>query len=426
MPVFEYEVIDRDGRTRKGQREGAAEGALRTNLGSEGLFVVNIRRAGGGVATIALPRVGDGSPLRRVWSDALKRLIWRVKVTDMVLFTGQLSAMVGAGLHLLRSLTVLADETPAKHFKKAIEQIASDVEGGTSLAEAMEKHPWAFDKIYVSLTRVGEASGQLPEVLSQHTTYLEKVAQLRRKIIGALSYPAIILSVAMLILFIMVIYIVPIFANVYQRVNAPLPVPTQVLVAISQGIKSNILVAVLLMIGFVVFVYLGVQTAHGRMLLDRVKLRLPIFGSLIRKAVLAKVCRTLATLLNSGVLVLEALEITAQVAGNLVIEEAIRRASAEVQDGGTIAESFRQSGQFPSLVIQMASTGEETGKLPALLEKAALYYEQQVDSMVATLASLLEPIMIVTLGAIAGAIIIALYLPIFNLGRAMRGGGRAL
>lgn len=417
MPVFEYEVIDRDGRVRKGQREAVAEAPVRAILAREGLFVVTIRRAGGGRAT---------SASRTSWREALSHPMGRVKITDLVLFTGQLAAMLDAGLHLLRSLVALAEEMRVKYFKKIIEQVAADVERGQSLAEAMEKHPWAFDRIYVSLTRVGEASGQLPEILSQHTTYLEKVAELRRKIIGALSYPVIILSVALLIVSIMIVYIVPIFEGVYKQVKAPLPLPTQVLVAVSGLIRSNILMALLIIIGMGVAWYFWSRTAHGRRLIDRMKLHLSIFGPLIRKAALAKVCRTLSTLLNSGVPVLEALEITAEVAGNRIIAEVILRTANEVKNGGTIADSFRQSGQFPSLVVQMTATGEETGRLPELLNKAALYYEQQVDATVNALSSLLEPLLIVVMGAIAGGIIIALYLPIFNLGRAIRGGASGL
>jgi type IV pilus assembly protein PilC len=424
MAVFEYEVIDRGGKVIRGERDAAAAEVLRTNLAREGLFVIDIRRARRGMAALAWPRGGVGSSLGKAWTDVLTRLTQRVKVTDLVLFTGQLAAMIDAGLHLLRSLTALAEETRVKHFKVAIEQVAADVAGGESLAEAMEKHPHAFNKFYVSLTRAGESSGRLPEVLSQLATYLEKVAQLRRKVIGALSYPLVILSFTTLILSAMVFYVVPIFEDVYKRVNAPLPLPTQMLITVSRGIRSNIPIALLILLGIGVFVYLGMRTDSGRRLLDGCKLRLPLFGPLIRKAIIAKVCRTFSTLLNSGVPVLEALEITAGVAGNRLIEEAIRRTANEIEGGGTIASSFRQSGQFPSMVTQMIATGEETGKLPELLNKTALYYEQQVDSAVTALASLIEPIMIVFVGAVAGAIIIALYLPIFNLGHAVRGGGR--
>lgn len=421
MPVFEYEVIDRYGRISKGQQEGVAAVSVRTNLAREGLFVITISRTGGGRVTRALLGGGGRSPLVQAWRDALTRLMWRVKITDLVLFTSQLAAMLGAGLHLLRGLVAVSEDIHVKHFKKAIEQVAADVERGESLTEALEKHPWAFDRTYVSLTRLGEASGQLAEVLSQHTIYLEKVAQLRRKIIGALSYPVIILSIALLIVSIMIVYIVPIFDGVYKQAKAPLPLPTQVLVTISLLIRSRLPVALLCIITVAAGVFFWGQTERGHRLFDRMKLHLPVFGPLIRKATLVKVCHTLSTLLNSGVPVLEALEIAAEVAGNRLIAEAINRTINEVKNGGTIADSFLHSGQFPSLIVQMTATGEETGKLPELLGKAALYYEQQVESTVNALSNLLEPLLIVTMGAIAGGIVIAIYLPIFNLGRTMGG-----
>jgi type IV pilus assembly protein PilC len=424
MPVFEYEIIDRDGQIKTGEREAVAAEALRTNLAREGLFVINVRRARRGLAALAWPGGGRGSSVSTAWADALARLTQRVKVTDLVLFTGQLAAMMEAGLHLLRSLTALAEETLNKYFKGAIEQVASDVAAGQSLAATMGKHPRAFNQFYVSLIQVGEASGRLPEVLNQLATYLEKVAQLRRKIIGALSYPLVILSFTVLILCAMVFYVAPIFDDVYRRMNATLPLPTQVLLTVSRGVRANIPVTLLILIGVGAFGYVGVRTEGGRRLRDGCKLRLPIFGPLIRKAILAKLCRTLSTLLTSNVPVLEALAITAGGAGNCLIEEAIRRTAEEVKDGGTIASALRRSGQFPSMLIQMVVTGEETGKLPELLNKTALYYEQQVDNMVTALSSLLEPILIVVVGGVAGMIIVALYLPIFNLGNAMRGGGR--
>ena len=286
----------------------------------------------------------------------------------------------------------------------------------------MEKHPWAFDKIYVSLARAGEESGQLPAVLNQLTVYLEKTAYLRKKVIGALSYPIVILTVTALILFVMILKIVPIFEGVYSRVNAPLPLPTLTLIAVSQAIRSNIFMTFLLMGLMGVGFYFAIQTDRGRYLLDRIKLSFPIFGPLIRKAAVAKVCRTLSTLVQSGVPLLDALEISSEVAGNSVIRNAIHHSRAKVREGGTIAESFRQSGQFPALVTQMVATGEETGQLPAMLGKSALYYEQQVDATVTALSTILEPVLIVIMGLVGAGIIVALYLPIFGLGRAIRSG----
>ena len=425
MPNFEYEVMDRELKVRNGHAEAAGDGPLRDSLVQQGFFVVNIRRANGGAASVALSRVQDKNPIGIVWTETLKRFVYRVKITDLVLFSGQLAVMVESGLNLLRSLKALAGETINKNFKNTIDQVAADIESGSTLAGALEKHPWAFDKIYVSLARAGEESGQLPAVLNQLTVYLEKTAYLRGKIVAALSYPIIILAVTAFILFIMILKIVPIFEGIYSRVNAPLPLPTVVLVAVSQVIRSNIFMTLLLMGLMGVGFYFFIQTDRGRYLFDRFKLSVPIFGPLIRKAAVAKFCRTLSTLVHSGVPLLAALEISSEVAGNRVIQDAIHHSRAKVREGGTIAESFRQSGQFPALVIQMVATGEETGQLPAMLGKSALYYEQQVDITVAALSSILEPVLIVIMGFIGAGIILALYLPIFSLGRAVRAGAGA-
>jgi type IV pilus assembly protein PilC len=423
MAVFEYEVLDLEGKITTGEREATAEQALQTDLLQERLFVIHARRTRG-LPTLTWSRGGGGSFRITALTDALARLTQRVKVTDLVLFTGQLAAMIDAGLHLLRSLSALAEETLNTYFKGVIEQVAADVAEGQSLAAGMGKHPRTFNQFYVSLIRVGEASGQLPQVLNQLATYLEKVADLRRKILAALSYPVVILSLTMLILSVMILYVAPIFEDVYRRANASLPLPPQMLLAVSRGVRSNVLIALLVLIGVGALVHYGARTHSGRRLLDAGKLRLPLFGPLIRKAILAKLCRTLATLLNSGVPVLEALDIMASAAGNRVIEEAIRRTIDEVKGGDTMARSFRRSGQFPSMFIQMMATGEETGKLPELMNKTALYYEQQVDSAVTALSSMLEPLLIVVVGSVAGAVILALYLPIFNLGHAISGMGR--
>jgi len=423
MPVFEYQVLDLGGNVTTGEREATAAQDLQRDLLQEGLFVIEARRTRG-LPTLTWSRSSGDLFRITALAEALRNLTQRVKVTDLVLFTGQLAAMIDAGLHLLRSLSALAEETLVQYLKQVLEQVGADVAQGQSLAEAMGKHPRVFDQFYVSLIRVGEVSGQLPLVLNQLATHLEKVAQLRRKIFGALSYPAVILSITMIVLAIMVFYVAPIFEDVYRRSNAALPVPTQMLLVVSRSLRSHVPIALLVLIGVGVSVRYGAQTQFGRRLLDAGKLRLPIFGSLIRKAILAKLCRTFATLLNSGVPALEALEITADAAGNRIIEEAIRRAAEDVRGGGAIAGSLRRSGRFPSMVIQMIVTGEETGKLPELLSKTALYYEQQVENTVAALSSLLEPLLIATVGIIAGTIILALYLPIFNLGRAMGGGMR--
>lgn len=424
MASFDYEVVDREGKLRRGQMEAAQEEILHISLSQQGFFVLNIRRSGAGVATVTLPGLEERRPIRMVSADALKRLLYRLKVTDLILFSGQLAAMIESGLHLVRSLRALAGETLNKRLRGVIDQVASDVEAGSSLAGALERHPWAFDKVFVSLIRVGEAASQLPAVLNQLTVYLEKSAYMRRKIIGALAYPLVILSITVVIFFIVVLQIVPIFENIYNRLNAPLPTPTLTLIWVSQVIRAHFLAAIVGLALIAIVFHFGIPAERARYTFDRFKLRLPIFGRLIRKASLAKVCRTLSLLIQGGVPLLEALDMSAEAAGNRVIADAMRQSLMMVREGGAVAEALRRSGQFPSLVTQMVATGEESGQLAAMLGKSALYYEQQVDAAVNALTPLLEPVLIVIVGIIAGAIIISLYLPIFGLGQAILGGAR--
>ena len=420
MPVFEYEVADRAGALSRGrtQAENAADLILRFR--EQGRLVLAIRPAAGEgmlgrAATLAL-----GDSVR----STLRRLTSGVGLAALVLFTGQLAAMLGGGLHLVRILTSLAAETTNQKFRKVLTSVRDAITAGSSFADALGQFPHVFDRLYVSVVRAGELSGSLPGVLDTLTVYLEKTANLRRKVRGAIAYPTVILTVALGVVFIMVVKIVPIFEGVYARANATLPAPTRTLIWVSGLVRYyTFTVFVLCMLGAIA-VYIALQSDTGRRLFDRLKLAMPMFGSLIRKAIMARVCRTLAVLLNSGIPLVEAMETVSRVAGNRIIEQALTDATRRMRDGGTIAATLRDTGEFPAMVIQLVATGEESGTLPTMLGKAALYYEQQVDNSVATLSTLIEPVMIVIMGAIAGGVIFALYLPIFTLGQAIRGGIR--
>lgn len=421
MPVFEYEVADSTGVLSRGRAEAVDSGAVIGRLREQGRWVLSIQPVAGAA-------LGRGRGLAAVIEGvrrAFQRVSSGVKLATLLLFTGQLAAMLGGGLHLARILTSLAAETPNKHFKRVLEEVGQAISAGESFASALAGHPYVFDRMYVEIVRAGEVSGALPTVLETLNGYLEKTAQLRRKVIGALTYPFVILAVAVIIFVAMMVKLVPIFEGVYSRMNAQLPAPTRVLISVSHAFQDYFLLIGLGLLGALVFGYLGLQTQRGRRLFDRAKLKVPGFGSLIRKAVLARTCRTLSVLLGAGIPLLQALEtVAAGVGGNRVIEEALTAAAQGMEHGGTIAATLRRTGEFPAMLIQLVATGEETGTLPAMLTRAAVYYEQQVDNTVATLASLIEPVMIVIMGAIAGSIIIALYLPIFSLGQAMRGGVR--
>jgi type IV pilus assembly protein PilC len=419
MPLFEYEVADRSGGLSRGRAEADDAGDLIARLREQGRLVLAVRPAAAGGALDA--RGGLGALVEAVRAS-LKRLASGVSITTLVLFTGQLAAMLAGGLHLVRILTSLAAETSNKVFRKILEDVRDGITAGGSFADSLGQHPHVFDRLYVSVVRAGELSGSLPLVLDTLTTHLEKTANLRRKVRGAIAYPVVILVVAILIVFVMVVKIVPIFEGVYARANAPLPAPTRMLIAVSTAVRDYTLIVFLLVAAATIGFYVAIQSEAGRRVFDQVKLHFPLFGPLIRKAILARVCRTLSVLLNAGIPLIEAMETVSKVAGNKVIEDALGVATRRMRDGGTIAETLRQTGQFPGMVTQLVATGEESGTLPAMLGRAALYYEQQVDNMVATLSTLIEPIMIVIMGAIAGSIIFALYLPIFSLGQALRGG----
>jgi type IV pilus assembly protein PilC len=420
MPVFQYEVADRRGSVSRGTAEAAEQAELITRFRERGQVVLSLRpaAAGGKARGVDLGPVIDG------FRQSYKRMSSGVNLGTVLLFTGQLAAMLGGGLHLVRILTALAAESTHKVFTKVLEKVRDDITAGATFADSLAQHPHVFNQLYISIVRAGEVSGSLPVVLDTLTTYLEKTDSIRRKVKGAIAYPAVILTVAVLIVMFMIIKIVPIFENVYAKANARLPLPTRVLIEISNIVRGYALLVILaiLLLGAVLFAI--AQTPAGRRLFDLLKLRIPLFGSLIRKAIMARTCRTLSVLLNAGIPLIEAMETVSKVSGNSVIESALADATQRMRDGGTIAETLRETGHFPGMITQLVATGEESGTLPTMLGRAATYYEQQVDQAVATLSSLIEPIMIVVMGAIAGSVIFALYLPIFNIGQAMKGGLR--
>jgi len=420
MPVFQYEVADRRGSVSRGTAEAAEQAELITRLRERGQVVLSLRPAAAG----GKARGVDLGPVMEGFRQSYKRMSSGVNLGTVLLFTGQLAAMLGGGLHLVRILTALAAESTHKVFTKVLEKVRDDITAGATFADSLAHHPHVFNQLYISIVRAGEVSGSLPVVLDTLTTYLEKTDSIRRKVKGAIAYPAVILTVAILIVMFMIIKIVPIFENVYAKANARLPLPTRVLIEISNIVRGYALLVILaiLLLGAVLFAI--AQTPTGRRLFDTLKLRVPLFGSLIRKAIMARTCRTLSVLLNAGIPLIEAMETVSKVSGNSVIESALADATQRMRDGGTIAETLRETGHFPGMITQLVATGEESGTLPMMLGRAATYYEQQVDQAVATLSSLIEPIMIVVMGAIAGSVIFALYLPIFNIGQAMKGGLR--
>jgi type IV pilus assembly protein PilC len=420
MPVYQYEVADRRGSLSRGTAEAAEQAELITRFRERGQIVLSLSPTTAGAVT----KSADLGPVMAGFRESYKRMSSGVNLGTVLLFTGQLAAMLGGGLHLVRILTALAAESTHKVFSKILERVRDDITAGSTFADSLAQHPHVFNQLYISIVRAGEVSGSLPVVLDTLTTYLEKTDAIRRKVKGAIAYPAVILTVAILIVMFMIIKIVPIFESVYTKANAQLPLPTRVLILISSTIRSYLLVVILGVLLLGVLSYALSRTPIGRRFFDTLKLRMPLFGSLIRKSIMARTCRTLSVLLNAGIPLIEAMETVSKVSGNSVIESAMADATQRMRDGGTIAETLRETGHFPGMITQLVATGEESGTLPTMLARAATYYEQQVDQAVATLSSLIEPVMIVVMGAIAGAVIFALYLPIFSIGQAMRGGLR--
>lgn len=337
---------------------------------------------------------------------------------DLVVFTRQFATMINAGLPLIQALEILATQSENKQLRKAVGEVRIQVEGGATFADALRKHPKVFDELYVNMVHAGEVGGLLDTILGRLSKHIEKAMKLKAQIKSAMVYPAAILSVAVIVITVLMIWVIPIFAKMFAEMSGGkigLPGPTQVVIEFSNFMKSYIIHMVIgaVLAGWGIKKYYG--TPQGRLAMDRMFLKLPVVGELIRKTAVAKFTRTLGTLITSGVPILDGLSITAKTAGNKVIEEAILSARMSISGGKTIAEPLSKGDVFPKMVTHMISVGESTGALDAMLGKIADFYEDEVDQAVAALTSLLEPVMMVFLGTIIGFIVIAMYLPIFQM-----------
>ena len=340
----------------------------------------------------------------------------RVKDKDLVIFTRQFATMIGAGLPLVQALDILSKQTENASFAKTIGDIKSDVEGGSTFADALRKFPRIFSDLYSNMVAAGETGGILDTILVRLATYIEKSQQLKRKVKGAMVYPAVVITVAIMVIAIIMIFVVPTFGKMFTQLGGTLPMPTQIVINISNflsGIGGLIILAGI--IGTIVFIVQFRRTETGQVVTDRLLLKFPIIGILLRKVAVAKFTRTLGTLVSSGVPILDGLNITAKTAGNKVIEKAVFEVRKGVSEGKTIAEPLSQTKVFPPMVNQMISVGESTGALDNMLGKIADFYDEEVDQAVANLTAMLEPILMVFLGGTVGFIVIAMYLPIFKL-----------
>jgi type IV pilus assembly protein PilC len=330
-----------------------------------------------------------------------------VKLQDLSRFTRQFSAMTSAGLALVSCLDILGGQTENKTLAAAIKQISTDIQGGSTLADALQKHPKIFNSLYANMVAAGEASGSLDTVLTRLADYLEKSDALVRKIKGAMTYPVIVACVA--------VFVVPTFAKMFTDTGGTLPLPTRIVMGISDFLKTFLPLIILGIIGTVVAFTYYYKTDNGKLRIDGIKLKLPVFGDLERKSAIGRFAQTLSTLLNSGVTILDALSITAKTAGNKVLEKGLFRTLERISGGLTIAEPLKETGVFPPMVIHMIAVGEKTGDLAEMLKKISEFYEEEVDAAVEALTSIIEPIMLIMMGGLIGGILLAMYLPMFDM-----------
>lgn len=345
----------------------------------------------------------------------------RISTRDMGVFTRQFATMINAGLPIVQCLDILSAQMDKPIFKKIVTEIMADVESGLTLTESMNKHK-AFSDLYVNMVEAGEAGGILDVILNRLAVYLEKVDALIRKVKGAMTYPAIIFIVATGATLFMLMFIIPTFAQMFEDFGGQLPLPTQIVMGLSNFLRANWWVLLGAAIGGILALRKYYKTEQGNYRIDKFVLNLPILGSVIRRGSVARFTRTLGTLVSSGVPILNGLEITARTAGNKVIEEAIMKTRESISEGKTISEPLKDSGCFPPMVVQMIGVGEQTGALDEMLEKIADFYDSEVDHAVSQLTSIIEPIMIVVMGTIVGAMLIAMYLPMFRLISVVSGG----
>ena len=395
MPSFVYLARETNsGREIRSTMEAATEQAAVAALLNRNLLVVSIQGKVGKKGRTSGGRVG---------------------LADLVIFTRQLATMIDAGLAIVQSLQALADQTPNKVMRDVIRDICTRVEGGDSLSEALQKHPKAFDRLYVCMVAAGERGGLLAEILARLATYLENTARLRKKVKSAMMYPTIVTIVAIGITIFLLVKVIPVFADIYSGFGAQLPAPTQFLISLS-AILQKYFILFLLALGALVYGWFYfIKTPAGRWFWDSRRIRLPIFGSIAHKICLARFTRTLASLIRSGVPILEVLQIVSQTVGNVVMEKAIKDSSTDIERGEGIAAALGKHPIFPSMIVRMITAGEQTGKIDTMLERVSDFLDEEIETTLSGLTSLIEPILIVVLGVVIGGMVICMFLPIFKL-----------
>ena len=395
MPTFEWKGTGRNGQTQTGVLVADSKDAVIAMMRRQQIMVTAVKEKG---KELAFPKFGGGVPPQSI-----------------AIFTRQFSVMIDAGLPLVQCLEILGSQQDHKVFKRVLIQVRQDVESGSNLADAMRKHPKVFSDLYTNMVAAGEAGGILDTILQRLATYIEKAVKLNGQVKSAMIYPVAVISIASIVVAVILWKVIPVFASLFASLGAELPLPTRIVIALSNFIADFwwLIGIVVVALFFAIKKYHG--TYKGKRVLDGILLKMPVLGVLLRKIAVARFCRTLATLTSSGVPILDGLQITARTAGNSIVEDAIMATRKSVEEGKTISEPLGDTDVFPSMVVQMIAVGEQTGALDTMLSKIADFYEEEVDMAVAGLMKLLEPILIAFLGVAIGGIVIAMYLPMFSL-----------
>ena len=397
MPIFKYRGKNKIGNTIEGERSARNQNEIILALEKEQIQVLSIERK---KLNFKIPLIGGKKS---------------VSLRNIAVFNRQLSVMFNAGLPITQALAILGTQQKNKYFQSVLLEIRKDVEGGANLSNAMKKHPRVFNELYTSMVQAGEASGNLDTILLRLSQYIENITKLVGKVKAAMAYPIAVLLIAFSLTGVILWKVVPVFADMFSQMGAELPLPTQIVIGASDFLTANLIFIILAIIGLIFAFRSYNATFKGRRVIDKIKLRIWVLGELLIKLSVARVTRTLATLLTSGVEIIESMTITAKTSGNAIIEDAVMKSRALVQEGKPLWESWEETKQFPYMVTQMVSVGEQTGSLSTMLGKVADFYDEEVDQAVSALISLMEPIMILFLGGLVGGIIVAMYLPLFDI-----------
>lgn len=401
MPVYQWQGRARNNQATKGEMEAASDQEVRNRLQRQGITPDKVKKK------------------PKDLFENVSFLQPKVKEQDVIVFARQFSTMIDAGLPIIQCLDILQAQQENKTFQKMLKDIKESVESGQTLAESLKKYPNQFDALFVNMVAAGEAGGILDVILRRLAAYMEKAAKLKSQVKGAMTYPIVTIIIAIVVVAVILVFVIPVFEDMFADFGEALPMPTQVVIGMSEFVKGNILWIIIGIVLFILAFRQFYKTERGKAIVDDLMLKLPVIGVLIRKSAVARFTRTMGTMLASGVAILEALEIVARTAGNKTIEKAVYHVRSGIAEGQTIADPLTETNVFPPMVCQMIAVGESTGAIDAMMEKIADFYEDEVDQAVDNLTSLIEPFMLVFLGVVVGGLVISMYLPIFTMAGAV-------